>query len=201
MHHRALPALSASVPCGYIFILNKLAHMQALIFIVNALFSLLVWAFMLRVLLPLCRADARNPLSQGVIKVTNPLVMPLRRVLPALGRVDGGSLAALLLVQLASTALIWLFLGRSLQPLPLLGAALLSLVISVLRFYLFALLIYALLSWVAPGTYSPAGSVLTSLCTPIIRPIQRVIPPIGGLDLSVVFAMIAIQAVLILIGA
>jgi YggT family protein len=180
---------------------NTMAHMQALIFIVNALFSLLVWAFMLRVLLPLCRADARNPLSQGIIKATNPLVMPLRRVLPALGRVDGGSLAALLLVQLANTVLIWLFSGTPLQPLPLLGAALLSLLISLLRFYLFALLIFALLSWVAPGTYSPAGSVLNSLCTPILRPIQRLIPPIGGLDLSVVFAMIAIQAALILFGA
>lgn len=175
--------------------------MAALIFIVNALFSLLVWAFMLRTLLPLCRADARNPLSQGIIRFTNPLVMPLRRVLPSVGRVDGGSLCALLLVQLASTAVLWLFVGRPLDPLSLVGASLFSLLVAVLRFYLFALLVFALLSWVAPGTYSPAGSILTSLCEPVLRPVQRLIPPIGGLDLSVVFAIIVIQALLILLGA
>lgn len=171
--------------------------MAALHFIIDALFSLVVWAFMLRVLLPLCRADSRNPLSQGIIRFTNPLVMPLRRVLPPLGRLDLGSFTALLLVQFASETILWLLRGLPFMPGTLVVATLLSLVSGLLQFYQFALLIYILLSWVAPGTYSPAGSLISSLCEPVLRPIQRLIPPIAGLDFSAVFAMIAIQALLI----
>ena len=175
--------------------------MAALIFILQALFNLVIWAFLLRVLLPLCRADARNPLSQGIIRFTNPVVMPLRRVLPAFGRVDGGSLVALLLVQLVSTAVVLLLRGIHPSLLVLTLSAARTLLDTLLQFYFFALLIYALLSWVAPGTYSPASNILQSLCTPVLRPFQRLIPPLGGLDLSVVFAMIAIQALRILLNS
>ncbi|MGE0114734.1 MAG: YggT family protein [Steroidobacteraceae bacterium] len=175
--------------------------MAALIFIVRTLLSLLVTVFLLRFLLPVCRADARNPLSQAVIKLTNPLVLPLRRVLPPIKRVDTASLVALLLVQLAATALIWLLSGYGLSaPVALLYEAVRELLSLVLRFYFFIILIYALLSWVAPGTYSPAASVLNSLCTPILRPFQRLIPPIVGIDLSALFALIAIQALQILLS-
>ncbi len=171
--------------------------MAALNFIIDALFSLIVWAFMLRVLLPLCRADSRNPLSQGIIRFTNPLVMPLRRVLPPVGRFDLGSFAALLLVQFVSQTILWMLRGLPFMLGTLVVATLLSLVMALLQFYQFALLIFILLSWVAPGTHSPASSLIASLCEPVLRPIQRLIPPLGGLDFSAVFAMIAIQAILI----
>ena len=171
--------------------------MAAISYIIDALLSLLVWTFMLRVLLPLCRADSRNPLSQGIIKFTNPLVMPLRRVLPPVGRLDLGSLTALLLVQAGSVAILWLLAGHPLSPVPLVIATVVQLITALLQFYLFALLIFVLLSWVAPNTYSPAGNIIASLCAPVLSPIQRVIPPIAGLDFSAVFAMIGIQALLI----
>jgi YggT family protein len=175
--------------------------MTALIFIIRALFSLAVTAFLLRVLLPLCRADARNPLSQAVIRLTNPLVLPLRRVLPPIKRLDTGSLVALLIVQLLATALVWLLSGLGLRaPLALALSAAHDLASLCLQFYFVAILIYALLSWVAPGTYSPTASLLTSLCMPIIRPFQRLIPPLGGIDLSALFALIAIQALQLLLN-
>lgn len=175
--------------------------MAALIFIIRTLLGLLVTVFLLRVLLPLCRADARNPLSQAVIKLTNPVVLPLRRVLPPIRRLDSASLIALLLVQLVSTTLVWLLSGYGLSaPGALLYAATRELLSVVLQFYFIVILINALLSWIAPGTYSPAAGILNSLCAPIIRPFQRLIPPIAGIDLSSLFALIAIQALRILLN-
>lgn len=173
--------------------------MAAIIFIVRALLGLLVTVFLLRLLLPLCRADARNPLSQAVIKLTNPLVMPLRRVLPPMKRLDTASLIALLLVQLASTALIWTLSGLTLSPGPVLFAALRELLSVLLQLYFFIILINVVLSWVAPGAYSPGAALIDSLCKPVLRPFQRLIPPIAGLDLSALFALIAIQALQLLL--
>lgn len=174
--------------------------MEALIFIVRTLLQLLVLVFLLRVLLPLCRADTRNPISQAVIRLSNPLVLPLRRVIPPIGRIDTASLAAVALMQIAATAVVFLLSGLGIgSPLGLLAFALRELVMTVLQFYFFAILIYALLSWIAPSAYSPAANLLTSLCEPIIRPVRRLIPPIAGLDLSALFVLIAIQALQIVI--
>jgi YggT family protein len=175
--------------------------MAAITFIVRALLGLLVTVFLLRLLLPLCRADARNPLSQAVIKLTNPLVMPLRRVMPTVQRLDTASLIALLLVQLAGTALIWKLSGLPLTPGPLLFAVVRELLSVVLQLYFFVILISAVLSWVAPGTYSPGANLVNSLVAPVLRPFRRFIPPIAGLDLSALFALIAIQALQILLNS
>lgn len=176
--------------------------MDALIFIVRTLLQvLLVTVFLLRVLLPLVRADSRNQLSQAVIRFTNPLVLPLRRILPPVGKIDTASIVALLIVQIAATATLWL-LGAYpwVYTVPqFLQVVVLNLVITVLQFYTFALFLYVLLSWVAPGTYSPAAAMLSSLCDPLLRPVRRVIPPFGGVDLSALFLIIALQALVILI--
>lgn len=177
--------------------------MDAIIFIVRTLLQvLLVTVFLLRVLLPLARADSRNQLSQAVIRLTNPLVLPLRRILPPIGKVDTASIVALLLVQAAATATLWL-----LGAYPFAHGAdvfirimLFSLIATILLFYTYALLLYVLLSWVAPGTYSPAAALLNSLCEPILRPIRRIIPPIAGLDLSALFVIIGLQALYIAIS-
>lgn len=169
--------------------------MQALLFIVDTLFQLLVVAFLLRVLLPLVRADFRNPIGQAIFRVTDPLVLPLRRAIPPAGRVDLASIIALVLVQLAGTALVRLIAGAGLEPLGLLVQGLVGLLRTVLDFYFFALLIYALLSWVTPpGTYNPASQLLGRVCEPLLAPVRRVIPPVGGIDLSALFVMIGLQA-------
>ena len=175
--------------------------MQALIYLVQAVLQyLLVAAFLLRFVLPLARANMRNPLAQAVIRVTNPLVMPLRRVLRPIGRIDTASVVALLLVQLATTALILLLSGIDPTRLLLLAhRATYDLLETTLQLYRMAMFIYVLLSWVAPATYSPATDVLGALCEPPLRLVRRVIPPIGGLDLSAVFVIIALSALLILL--
>lgn len=171
--------------------------MDALRYIISALLWLLFFAFLLRAILQFVRADFRNPISQAVLRVTNPLVLPLRRVIPPIGKVDLASVIALLLVQLAVVCIELWINGMGIPPAPRLITVLaLDLARKVIQFYFVALIIYVVLSWVAPGTYSPASSLLDRICEPLVNPVRRVIPPIGGLDLSVVFVMILLGALL-----
>ncbi|MGH9175271.1 MAG: YggT family protein, partial [Vicinamibacterales bacterium] len=126
--------------------------MDALIFIVDSILTFAVYAFLLRVLLPLVRADFRNPLAQAVLALTSWLVLPLRRLLPPVGRVDTASLAALIAVQLVATLVVFkLQTGALPPPVPLVVASLRSLLLSLLLLYTVLIFVYALLSFVAPG--------------------------------------------------
>lgn len=174
--------------------------MNALIFVVDSLLMLVVFAFLLRLLMQLSRADFRNPFAQAVVRATNWLIRPLRRVLPPIGRLDTASLVAILLAQFVRRGLVaTLVLGALPSALPLLQSALLDLCLTVIQFYTFAIIIYALLSWVQPG-YSPAAALLAALCEPLLGPVRRIIPSLGGLDLSPVFVLIGLQALRILIA-
>jgi YggT family protein len=173
--------------------------MQALLFILNALFTLVVIAFLLRVLMPLVRADFRNPFGEAVLKVTNPLVLPLRRYLPPGKRLDPSTLVALLVVQFAGTALLRAVAGGGFQLEAVLLGGLYGLLHTVLQFYFFAVLAYALLSWFAGAAYNPAAQILARLVDPLLAPIRRVVPPLGGLDLSALFLLIALRALQILL--
>jgi YggT family protein len=173
--------------------------MPALLYIIDALVTLAVIAFLLRVLMPIVRADFRNPIGQAVLAVTDPLVRPLRRALPPAGRVDLASLVALLVVQFIGSGMLRLLAGGGFDLGAILMHGILELLHTVLQFYTVAILLYALLSWVAPGAYSPANQILTRLCEPLLAPIRRIVPPLGGLDLSALFALIALQALQILL--
>jgi YggT family protein len=174
--------------------------MQALIFVLHALLTLIVIAFLLRALFPLVRADFRNPIGQAVLRVTDPLVLPLRKLLRPAGRVDVAAIAALLIVQLTGTALILGLAGATMDsPLVVVSVALRELARIVLQFYFFAVLLHVVLSWVAPGAHSPAAAILGRLCEPLLGPLRRIVPPIGGLDLSPIFVMIGLQALQILL--
>jgi YggT family protein len=174
--------------------------MDALSFIVDSVLSLAVFAFLLRFLLPLMRADFRNPLAQAVLSLTNWLVLPLRRILPPMGRVDTASLVALIVVQIVTTLVMFRLLTGALIPfVPLVVAGLTSLAVSTIRLFQVLVFVYALLSFIAPGSYSPVVGLLSSLCEPLLRPLRGVLPVIGGLDFSPLIALIGLQALLILI--
>jgi YggT family protein len=174
--------------------------MSALIFIVDTLLRLLLLVFLLRVLLQLSRADFRNQISQAVVRITNPLVLPLRRILPPVGKIDTASVVAVIIVATASIAITFGLRGVMLPNALLWLHAVLDLIArTTLWTYFYAIFIYALLSMIAPGGYSPMQSLLTSLCEPVLRPFRRFIPPIAGLDLSPLWAGIAIQALLLLL--
>jgi YggT family protein len=131
--------------------------------------------------------------------LTNPLVLPLRKLLPPGKRFDPASLVALILVQLAGTAMLRAIAGGGFSPDAIVIGGLYDLLHTVLQFYFFAVLLYALLSWVGGGGYNPAAQILGRLVEPLLAPIRRVVPPLGGLDLSALFLMIALQALQILL--
>ncbi len=174
--------------------------MNALIFIVDTLLSLALFVVLARLLLQWARADFRNPVCQAVVRLTNPLILPLRRVLPPVGKIDTASVVAVLLVATIKVALFFALTGV-MWPAPLfwLQAVALEVLRILLWTYFGAILLYALLSLIAPGGYSPLQSVLATLCEPVLRPIRRLIPPIAGIDLSPLWAVIAIQAIFILL--
>lgn len=172
--------------------------MESIRFIIGTLLQvLLVTVFLLRVLLPLARAETRNQLWQAVIRVTNPLVLPLRKVLPPIGKVDTASIVALIIVQAAAVALMWLLGGYPwiFTPAQFASSVFMTLVRTILNFYIFALFLYVILSWIAPGTNSPGAALIDTLCEPLLRPIRRIIPPLGGFDLSALFLIIGLQAI------
>jgi YggT family protein len=171
--------------------------MSAIIFIVESLLSLALFVVLARLLLQWTRADFRNPLCQAIVRLTNPLILPLRRVLPPVRKIDTASVVAVLLVAIVDVAGIFALHGIGMPP-PLLWIrpVLTEIVRTLLWTYLYAIFLYALLSLIAPGGYSPLQSLLTSLCEPVLRPIRRVIPAVAGLDLSPLWATLLILAIL-----
>jgi YggT family protein len=173
--------------------------MNALYFILDTLLTLVVVVFLLRLLMPLVRADFRNPVGEAVLKLTNPLVLPLRRVFPPGGKFDVGSLLALLIVHFVKTIVLLLVRGIPVRPDTVVLPGLYGLLMTVIQFYFYAVLIYALMSWFAGAGRNPVANILSRLCEPLLAPFRRFIPPLGGLDLSALFLLIALQALLILL--
>jgi YggT family protein len=173
---------------------------NAIYFLVDTLLSLALYVALLRLVMQWSRVDFRNPVAQAVVKVTNPLIMPLRRVLPPINKIDTASVVTVIIVATAYVVLMGMVRGYGiLPPLLLVRAVALEIVTSVLWLYFYAIFLYALMSMIAQGAYSPMQPLLSSLCEPVLRPIRRLIPPIAGLDLSPLWAGLLIQALLILL--
>lgn len=175
--------------------------MRALYFIVDTLISLYQVVVLMRLLMQLTRADFRNPVARAVVQLTDPLILPLRRVLPPVRRIDSASVVAVLLVTVLKVWILQAILGGYGIPDPvvLLRITVRDIIDLVLKTYLFLLFLHALLSFFTAGNYSPAQSILASICNPVLNPVRKLIPPIAGLDLSPMWAMIAIQALRILL--
>ena len=172
---------------------------NAVLFLVSTLFDLYLWVMILRVLLQIVRADFYNPISQFIWQVTRLPVQPLARVVPKWQRVD---LAAMLVGFVLACIYMSVLMGLLNQhpSLPvILWLALWTLVTLTLKLYAFTIFVQAMLSWLGPGTQNPAGSVLWSLNEPLLRPIRRFLPPIGGLDLSPLFAILALLVLIRLV--
>jgi YggT family protein len=174
--------------------------MAALLYLIDTLLSLVQLAFLLRLLLQWARADFRNPLLRAIVQLTNPVLVPVRRVVPSIRRLDTASVLVVVALALLRVSMAPLLGGIGFPPVLLwIEQAILQLVGLILWTYLFAIFLYATLSLIAPGTYSPAQALLTSMCEPVLRPFRRVIPPLANLDLSPLWAIILIRALLFLV--
>jgi YggT family protein len=173
---------------------------NALVFILRTLFDLYILTFALRLLLQWAAVDKRNPLVQFILRVTNPLVIPLRRLLPSIGRIDTATVVALVGLQVLATALV-VRIGCIGEPeiLPVLWLAVLSLARLALSIFTWSIIIHVVLSWVSPGGYNPGAALVAAIVEPVLAPFRRLIPAIAGLDLSPLFALIAIQALSMLL--
>lgn len=165
-------------------------------FLLQTLLSMYLFAMLLRFLLQLVRADFYNPICQFLVRVTNPLVLPLRRVIPGVRGIDLSSLLLALLLQMLLVALLLYFRHNAIaSPGLLLLGGLFGIAGLLLKIYFFAIIAVIVLSWVAPGTRHPAVYLLHQITEPVMAPLRRVLPPLGGLDLSPILVFILIRVV------
>ncbi|MGR0279274.1 YggT family protein [Marinomonas dokdonensis] len=162
------------------------------ILLIKTLGNLYLFVVLLRMVLQLTRADFYNPISQGVVKATSPLILPLRKIVPSIGRLDTASLVLALLVQLVTLILIVTIKGVSIAPLSYAIYTLGGTLYHLLDLYFWAMLISVILSWVAPGASHPGAMLVGQITAPLYQTCQRFIPPLGGLDLSPIFIFLAI---------
>ena len=172
---------------------------NALTFLVQVVFGLYILILMLRVLLQVFRADYYNPLSQFVVRLTEPVLAPMRRIVPRVAGIEGGALIVMLAAQMIEFWLVYEVKG--LQP-SLAGLAVVSVaeLLDLCTTVLFwAILIRVILSWVNPGIRHPASDIIHSLTEPVLEPARRALPGMGGFDLSPILVLIGLQLVNLLL--
>lgn len=167
---------------------------SALVFIVNALTSLYLLVLLLRFWLPWLRADFRNPLAQGILKLTSPVIVPLRRIVPSFGRLDTATILFAFTVQYLSLLLILFIVGGSASFSTIAISSIAKLVLLSVNLFMFAVFIRIVLSWISPGQHNPATAIITTLTEPMLRPVRRLIPAMGGFDISPIFVIIGLGA-------
>lgn len=171
--------------------------MNALYFLVDQLLTIYLYVLILRFVMQLVRADFRNPIANAVLIATNPIVMPLRKIFPPVGKVDSASVLAIILVAVGTIGLLSLIsVGTVPNPVTWLWLTALMLVRAFIVFYMGVIIIYALLSWVVPGGYNPTMALLGSVAEPVLQPFRKLIPPIGAVDLSALWALLALGVLL-----
>ena len=173
---------------------------NAMTYLVGTLLDLYITAVLLRLLLQWVRADFYNPVCQFLVKVTNPAIVPLRRVIPSIRKLDTASVVLIVALELFS---VWIASRISSSPLSFQEIATFSvmkLVATLLMTYLILIISTVILSWVGARMQHPIIPLVYRLTEPVLAPFRKIIPPIAGFDLSPLFALIAIRFLLLLIG-
>lgn len=162
--------------------------------VLDTVSSLYLMIILLRFIFQVSRADFYNPISQFVVKATNPLLIPIRRIVPSIGGVDTSSIVLAIIFQTLVLGIKLLVLtGGLANPLFLFAISIVMILGVVLKIYFWSLIIMIVASWIAPGSGHPALVLINQIVEPIMQPFRKVLPPMGGLDLSPIFAFIVIQ--------
>ena len=172
----------------------------AVIYLISTLTDLYVAAILLRLLLQWVRADFYNPLSQFLVKITNPVLVPARRIIPSVGKLDTASVVVMLLLELAQLAIISVLNPTGFGVQFLLLFAIKKLIFTLLMTYFVLIIARVVISWIANQSRHPLIPLIYQLTEPVLRPISRLIPALGGIDLSPLFALIALRFLLLLLG-
>lgn len=163
------------------------------IFLIDTMVSLYVLAILLRFLLQWVRADFHNPISQFLVKITHPPLKILRRIVPSMGKIDTSSIVLALILQMVADFSILILKGVMVSIPALVLVSFTQLVSMLLNIFVFAVFARALLSWFDPGNYNPATSLLHNLTEPLLSLCRRIIPDLGGMDLSPLIALVFLQ--------
>lgn len=173
---------------------------SAIVFILNAVTSLYLLVLLLRFWMPWLNADFRNPLAQGILKFTSPVVIPVRRIVPSFGRLDTATVLVAFIIQYLTILLLLLIMGQSAGIAEITLTSLVKLAVLSINLFVYAIFVRIILSWISPGNYNPATAIITTLTEPVLRPFRRFIPAIGGFDISPIFAIILLLAATIVVS-
>jgi len=165
--------------------------MNPFIFLIDILLQLYATALLIRVILQWAGADFYNPVSQFIVKITNPPVKPMRKIIPGFFGIDMATLVLATLVIALKVMVVY----QTLNPVVISLLAVGQMLMLTLSVFLYSIIIQAILSWVNPDPYNPAVSLLNSLTFPILKHFRNLLPPMGGMDLSPMIAIIAIMFV------
>ncbi|MDX2416958.1 MAG: YggT family protein [Xanthomonadales bacterium] len=172
----------------------------ALIYLISTLTDIYVIAILLRLLLQWVKADFYNPLSQFLIKVTDPVLVPARRLIPSAGKLDTAAVVVMLFLELLQLVVINLLIETDYGFKFLLLFAVQKLLVALLLTYFVLIIARVIISWFANQSRHPLIPLIYQLTEPVLRPINKLLPAFGGVDLSPLIALIALRALLLLLG-
>lgn len=168
--------------------------------IIHTLFFLYITAVLLRLVLQMAKADFYNPISQFLVKATKPLLQPLRRLIPGVFGIDMAAVVLALLLQIVGiTLLLHLHLVGFINPIQMFLWAVIACISLVVNIYFVAIIVSIVVSWVAPGSYNPLVLILHQLTEPVMAPFRKLLPSLGGLDLSPILVFLCINVLQIII--
>lgn len=163
------------------------------VFLIDTLFSIYIAIMLLRFILQQVGADFYNPVSQFVVKATQPLVSVSRRFVPSIKKVDTATLALVIILIVVKLLILFSIAGIQLSVPLILTKTFYDLISLTFDIFIIALFIQAILSWINPDPYHPVSTLLRNLTFPILSPIQKFVPPIGGIDLSTMVGLIGLM--------
>ncbi|HEC28805.1 MAG TPA: YggT family protein [Gammaproteobacteria bacterium] len=170
---------------------------EAGLFLIDVFFSFFILMVMLRFILQWVRADFYNPISQFIVKLTNPVLKPFRRLIPGLAGIDMASIVLMLTLKFIAVLLTFALSGLPLHILIVLILSITGLIKLALYVFIFAIIIMAVASWIAPGAHSPVLGLIDQIIAPLMRPIQRWIKPVSGMDFSPLIALLILNLIII----
>ena len=165
------------------------------VFLIQTFFGIYFILVMVRFLMQASRVDYYNPICQGIIKITDPPIKPLKKAVPSFRGVDFATLLVAFIIQLIAVVLIMTLLGGLIFSPMYIAWVLIGMVSIILDIYFFALLVMVIASWIAPYSNHPAMSLVYQLTEPLCAPARKLLPPMGGLDFSIILVFVCISLV------